>query len=89
METHTCTQIDRVFVATALVLVPETAADLTADDLAAFRSRLVPNEWYDLDYVEYILGGCLHVFELDSTKALLELKWVFWVRASLARSLRS
>ena len=77
-------QIDRVFVATALVLVPETAADLTADDLAAFRARLVPNVWYDLDYAEYILGGCLHIFELDCTKALFELKWVFWVSAAVA-----
>ena len=83
--------VDRLFVATALVLVPEKASEVPLEDLQAFRARLRPNEWYELDVAEFILGGVFHVFEETAsvTESMVQFRWVFWTDNDLNRRLVS
>jgi hypothetical protein len=77
--------IDRNFVNTAVILVPESMKEFDDSELANFKSRLQPGMWIDLDVAEYLLGCALHIFPDTSYES--DLKWVFFTDNELNHKL--
>jgi len=69
--------VDKDFVATAVVLVPDSVGEMGAHDLHAFKARFIKDEFYDIGLAEFHLAVALHICFDDESEFNGRLKWVF------------
>jgi hypothetical protein len=55
-------RIDKNFVATAVILVPDALPEMRSDELEEFKASFVAGEWYDVEMAQLHLGCVLHMY---------------------------